>query len=443
MPQSSESPIIYLSDKETELKVLAGFLRYPKYWKSIPLSFFTDEVNRKCYQELERFQKPPYNTFASYETAIEKVADAEVKLRLTELSVMDINPVDTPVYLHTLFEMYARRQAQSVASSLASAIEKPDIFKSIREVLVNLTEINDPLEQGLVEREFVYESVKERWERYKLIESDPLALGRIPTKIKELDQYLNGGPRPSEILLFYGSTGAGKTRVKANIAYNMAVLDNKDVMVITLEVPRIDYETIFDSRHGLLNFSDITGGKLAERRQDYLDVLRNIRDSKPSLYIVDIPGRATSADIIRELQVYYMKTGKYPEVLVIDYVNELEPVTSWSNTSEKFKNLGVELRRIARSFKLLIVTSMQENREGMQMKNKEKSDLSNISESHYFSNVCSVIIHLYQDEVDMVSNQIHFSIKKNRHGRADVSFPVFFNPVFNYVGDRTLTTGEK
>jgi hypothetical protein len=85
---------------------------------------------------------------------------------------------------------------------------------------------------------------------------------------------------------------------------------------------------------------------------------------------------------------------------------------------------------------------MQENREGAKKKDKEKSGLENIGESHYFSNVCHLVVHLYRDEADVVENALHWSVKKNRYGPKDLSFLTYANAAYNYVGDRQIHTGE-
>jgi replicative DNA helicase len=231
------------------------------------------------------------------------------------------------------------------------------------------------------------------------------------------------------------------TKVKANLGYNMSFLAQQDVMAITLEVPMYDYQSIIDSRHSGLDFNSIITGKLPSHQKEQLRTsFIDIHNKQYPLYLVDIPDKATSADIIRELEIYKAVRGKYPKVVIVDYANEMEPISPWKNTSEKFKNLGVEFRRIARTYGVRIITSMQLNRDGKKIKDQDKIDLEHVSESHYFANVCHLIVHLYQDPngVEEVENILNWAIKKNRYGRKDVVFQTFANPSINYIGDRTF-----
>jgi replicative DNA helicase len=242
-------------------------------------------------------------------------------------------------------------------------------------------------------------------------------------------------------MLIIAGTGEYKTLTKLSLAYNFAFIERKDTMVLTLEVPgsgdQRDYQMMIDSRHSLLEFSDIVAGKLNVTRSVYREKLMDINDQRYPLYIVDIPDKATSADVIKELELYFAKTGKYPEVVVIDYLNEMEPVSSYDSSSAKFKQLGSELRIIARTYGIRIITSMQLNREGKKIKEGEKRDLENISESHYVTNPFQVIVFLHQDSngIDAATNQLHWTIRKNRYGQKNVTFTTFANAPFCYVGD--------
>jgi hypothetical protein len=87
---------------------------------------------------------------------------------------------------------------------------------------------------------------------------------------------------------------------------------------------------------------------------------------------------------------------------------------------------------------------MQENREGKKTKDKEKVGVEHIGESHSMQNVCHLVIYLYQDDqgVDDATNVLNWAIKKNRYGPKNRTFSTFVNADLNYVGDKTLVTGN-
>jgi len=374
--------------------------------------------------------------------AVEKIDNIDVKLFLKEVSTILVERSSQRVKLYDLFEMYAARKVYEAASTVPNDLEKNRVEEVIRAKIAELSLLVNPFEAGQRERGFVYESAKARWERYRKVEREGVKAVATPFGIEELDKYTNGGIRDSNIVLFFASSGGFKTKLKANLAYNFSFLANKDVMVITLEVPKEDYETIIDSRHSLLNFNSVTAGRLiGEDREKHRKALKQLTETRPPLYIVDIPDKATTADVIVENELYYTKFGFYPKIEILDYINEIEPVQPWGNTGEKFKNVGVELRRAARVYKYGMVTSAQETRGGKDLKDKANIDTQHIGESHSLQNVCHVIAYLYQDDegIDESTNILNIAIKKNRYGPKHVTFPVFANPAINYIGDRRVT----
>lgn len=435
---------VVFNNIEKEKKFLVGCLSGVSTWKNIPDIWISDPVIQKAYKESKKFLQPPYSTSPTFNLVEDKTEDPEVKLLLREIQTLQVDTREQNVIVQDLFDMFSARRVYEVALRIPEELEKKKVSDIIRDKIVTFSELMNPLTAGTKAREFIYDSAVERWLQYKRLEEFGAGHDRVKFHIKDLDDYTNGGLQKSHIMCLIGGTGDGKTFVKLNLAYNFAFIEKVDTMVITLEVPaseeQRDYQRLIDSRHSLMGYSDITNGTLNVNRAVYREKLIDIKQQEYPLYIVDIPDKATPADVISELELYFAKTGKYPEVVVLDYVNEMEPIKAYSNTSEKFKNLGVELRRITRSYGIRLVTSMQLNREGKKMKNGEKRDLEHVSESHYFSNVCHVVAFLYRDEegIDEVTNQLHWTIRKNRYGKKNVTFTTFFNPVYTYVGDRKI-----
>ena len=432
-----------VKDPEIERQVIVGLLQGPEQWKNIPSEWFTEDICIRTFKEANRFFEPPYNTFPTIPLLTDRVTDSDIKLFLSELATLKFDPREYSVYLTNLYKMFATRKVYEIGQRIVTSVEDRDPDTLVQDSVIGLTQIVNPISEGLIERGFIYEEALKRWNKFKTVEANPNAIERIPTYISEFDKIVNKGLRKPHIVLFYAATGGYKSRLLANLAYNFGFFGKKDVMVVTLEIPKEDYDIILDSRHSLLEFNRIVNGTLENDRDKYYFALNDISTKKPSVYVVDIPGKSTSADLVRELQLYHAKFGKYPDVVILDYVNEMEPISKWNNTSEKFKNLGVEIRRIARTYKILFITAMQENREGMKMKDKSKGDLTTIGESHYFSNVCHVVCHLYQDEIDIASNQLHISFEKNRYGPKKVSISVFANAEYNYIGDLQIRANSK
>lgn len=437
--------LVKFQDIDIEKYVLAGFLKNPVNWRDIPEIWFYDSICQKTYKEFKKILKPPYSAFPTASIIIDKAEDADVKLFTTELSNMEVSPQEFNIRVHDLFEMYCARKVYDIAQKLPEELEKLKIQDIIREKIASLSQLMNPYTVGSNSREFIYDSAVERWLHYKGVEAGEITNTAIPFHISELDRITNGGLRKSHMMLLIAGTGDFKTLTKMSLAYNYAFIERVDTMVLTLEVPgsgdQRDYQMMIDARHSLLEFNQIVNSKLGVNRSVYREKLMDIRDQRYPLYIVDIPDKATTADVIKEYELYYAKTGKYPEVTIIDYLNEMEPIGKHDGTtSNKFKTLGSELRVINRIYGSRMVTSMQLNREGKKIKEGEKRDLENISESHYVSNPFHVIAFLHRDAngIDEAMNQLHWTLRKNRYGQKNVTFTTFANAPFCYVGDRKV-----
>lgn len=433
---------VKFEDFDTEKYILACCLQGPQMWKDFPEIWLRNEISKKTMREFRKILQPPYNTYPSVSILMEKCEDVDVKLFVTELSKIKVDRRDQGVKLYDLWEMYAAKKVYDVAESIPNDLEKSRIEEVVRAKITELSKLMNPFESGQRKRGFIYEGAKAKWNRYREIEKNPAVLKRTPLLVSELDKYLHGGVKPGWMLLFYAESGGLKTKTLANLAYNLSHLQNEETAVVTLEVPFDDYEDIIVSRDALLDFNNIQQGELGEKRDQYKKTLIKMAESKPPLYLIDIPGDATSMDLIAETELFYSIHGFYPKWLFLDYANEMDPVTPWKSTGEKFKNLGVEFRRIVRTYKYGFFTAVQENREGKKLKDKTKVGTEHIGESHSFQNPFHVIIHQYQDSegVDNAINQLHMSIKKNRYGEKHVTFSVFANPAYNYIGDRKLTS---
>lgn len=436
---------VKFDDFDTEKYVLAGCLQGPQIWQEFPESWLRNDMSRKAIKEFKKFFQPPYSTYPSASMIIEKCEDVDIKLFVTEISKIKIDKRDFRVKLYDLWEMYAAKMVYDVADSIPNDLEKNRIEEVVKAKIMELSKLVNPFEAGQRKRGFIYEGAKAKWSRYREVEKNPDLLKRTPLLISELDKYLHGGVKPGWLVLFYAESGGLKTKTMANLAYNLSHLQKEETAVITLEVPFEDYEDIIESRNALLDFNSIQQGELGDRRDDYKKSLVTIAETKPPLYLIDIPGEATSADLVAESELFYSIHGHYPKWLFLDYANEMDPITPWRSTGEKYKNLGVEFRRAVRSYRYGFFTAMQENRKGKETKDKAKVGTEHIGESHSFQNPFHVIIHQYQDSegIDSAASQLHMSIKKNRYGEKNVSFSVFASPAYNYIGDRKINySGE-
>jgi len=276
---------VKFSDFDTEKFVLAGFLQGPEYWKNIPIGWFKEELSVKTYNEMQSFIRPPYHTYPTVRLLLDKTKDVEVLYFVNELSTIAVTPQEMSVYCYDLFEMWAARKVYDVGRSIPNSLERGKVEDVVRAKIVELSGLSNPFKVGRIERGFIYDGTAQRADYYDAVRDYPDKQRGIPFGIKQLDENTLS-LREEDIVMFYAGTGGFKTKVLSNLAYNFSFGAGKTTMVLTLEVPKRDYERFIDSRHSLQSYKQITQGKLGENESLFKRKLEDIAERKPPLYIL-------------------------------------------------------------------------------------------------------------------------------------------------------------
>jgi replicative DNA helicase len=244
---------------------------------------------------------------------------------------------------------------------------------------------------------------------------------KIPTGFGALDNILDGGIHPKEIYCFASPPGIGKTLVMGNIATNL-FLNNKKVLVYTFEtsterllmryyanLARMTKKEIFLNEQGLKeNFEKIksmTTGDIMLKEYNANTVSSN-----------DLMAH------INDLQMY--KKFK-PDAIIVDYtliMNTNDRNMSKDSTYLYYKIVTEELRNIAKTLCIPIITACQINREGMGDQGGTKITITSksISESRGILDTVDVFITIIQTPSQRKNNRLTLYIDKNRNDKNGV-----------------------
>ena len=183
--------------------------------------------------------------------------------------------------------------------------------------------------------------------------------GQVKTGWETVDKRLFGGFNRGELNIFAGGSGAGKSLFLANLGVNFA-LQGLNVVYLTLELSeplvgmRIDSMTTGISTKEI--FKDL----------DNLDMkVRMIGKKAGALQIKYMPSGKTVNDIRSYMKEFEIKTGKKIDILLVDYLDLLMPISkkiSAENLFIKDKFVSEELRNLAMEKNCVCVTAAQLNR---------------------------------------------------------------------------------
>ena len=183
--------------------------------------------------------------------------------------------------------------------------------------------------------------------------------GQVSTGWPTLDKRLFGGMNRGELNIFAGGSGAGKSLFLANLGVNWA-LQGLNVVYLTLELS----EELVSMRIDAM----LTGIPTKEIFKDIDDVemkVRIIGKKSGKLQVKYMPSGKTANDIRAYLKEYEIKTGSKVDVLLVDYLDLLMPVSKKISPADLFikdKYVSEELRNLAVEKNCVFVTAAQLNR---------------------------------------------------------------------------------
>ena len=249
----------------------------------------------------------------------------------------------------------------------------------------------------------------------------------IPTGWKFFDDKTEGGLFPKTLTVFAGQVNVGKSIVLGNIATNMLLAD-KNVLLISLEMSEFMYTKRISTQ-----LTQIPHGDLKTFTQELKEQVRHIRQSLNSQLVVkEYPPKTVTVRQIDSFITKLSHKGFKPDIVVIDYINLIQPISKNLNSYEYVKEIAEQLRALAFKYKIPFVSATQLNRGAF---NTASPGMEGISESIGLAATADVICSLWQEEEDRELGIINMGMQKNRFG------PNFGNGAFkcNY---NTLTLKE-
>jgi archaellum biogenesis ATPase FlaH len=234
---------------------------------------------------------------------------------------------------------------------------------------------------------------------------------RIPIGVSAIDDAINGGiPGETKFCaVFVGQAGLGKTMILGNAALN-AVKDGKNVLYITFEIDQRELRKRLDA-----SFTDYSVSSILGMRDQ---VKQKVKDAKAAgkcgRFIIKEfpPASVTALQIEQFLHSLKLKKQFAPDVLILDYLGIMVPISKDAkNSYDKGKAVCEEIRALSDRFKCPILSAAQSNRSGY---GQQSVEMDNIADSMGIAHTADLIISLAQPEELKENDQIKFEIIKSR-----------------------------
>lgn len=296
-----------------------------------------------------------------------------------------------------------------------------------------------------------------------------------PTGFKHLDKILEGGLY--EGLYIIGAISSlGKTSYVLQIADYLAQ-QNKDVLIFSLEMAKEEIIAKSISRLTMLeamqidkeNTKDVINGALAkttrgitagnrykyysQEEKEHINKCINIyKDYAKCIYINEGVGDIGVKQIKEVVEKHIKLTGNKP-IVIIDYLQILQPYSDKITDKQAMDKAVLELKRLSRDNKIPIIGISSFNRENY----NTKASMSAFKESGALEYSSDVLIGLQLKgvgeskdfDVDKAKSnhprEIEMKILKNRNGRTGDTIYYEFYSAFNYFKEQNakLLSEEK
>ena len=282
-----------------------------------------------------------------------------------------------------------------------------------------------------IKRGDIKETIPERIEKYEHVKENPEEGFGLKTGFNALDNATKG-LKGGEILVIAGRPGSGKSISSLVIGKNV-FKDGKNVLLISIEMPKEQYELRFDSSYTGLECDKIELGTLNDKEEEeFRSSLKEIKERENWFYTIDT-FRCTPLTVEAELEMALQRF--VPDVVIIDYLGIMKDDEEQPSDNVEQAQIIYKVRMIARKYLIPFIIPVQLNRDLKKRKGTER-----LSRSDVIGQTADVVIQIEEpdetDEVAKLDSNMVFYISKNRKGKAGESFTLYYNPATMTIEDR-------
>jgi len=267
------------------------------------------------------------------------------------------NPVPLPRenydWLMNEFEDFSRHKGLERAIIKSSDLLEAGDYGPVEKLIKDAIQISLNKDMGTD----YFESPRERLTKLKD------GNGQISTGWPSIDKKLYGGFNRGELNIFCAGSGGGKSLFLANLGVNWA-LAGLNVIYLTFELSEGLVSMRLDSMTTGIGTRDIF------RNIDDVELkVKMLQKRSGNLQVKYMPSGKNCNDIRAYLKEYQVKTGRKPDVLLIDYLDLMMPLSVKVSPSDLFvkdKYVSEEIRNLAMETQCITVTASQLNRSAVE-----------------------------------------------------------------------------
>lgn len=388
---------------EAEQSVLGGLMLDNNAWDRVVDRITEEDFYRSDHRlifnamaELARLNKPfDVLTVADTLKNKQKLEDAGGEVTLYTLAKNTPSAANISAYADIVRERSILRQLISITTEITSLGYQPDGLTS--------TEILDMAEQRIfkIAEQGSRGSGPASLQHYLAIATDRIdtlyhsddAFPGVPTGFTDLDA-MTSGFAFGDLVIIAGRPSMGKTAFSMNIAENVALNNDKPVLVFSMEMPGEALGLRMMSSLGRIDQHRIRTGKLND--DDWPRVTSAVSMlSEANMFIDDTPAlsptevRARARRVAREHGL---------SMIVLDYLQLMQIPGYKEGRTNEISEISRSLKAIAKELNIPVVALSQLNR-SLEARNDRRPVMSDLRESGAIEQDADIIAFIYRDEV--------------------------------------------
>lgn len=244
------------------------------------------------------------------------------------------------------------------------------------------------------------------------------ATGGVDTHFSSYDEQC-GGMHNGELIILAARPSMGKTAFALNVAENVSILGNAPVLFVSLEMSGVELADRLLCSLARVNGHKLRNGSISQEDRKRL-VEKAVEVSNAPLFVDDSPSRTVSeiAAVARRIKQREKRLG----LIVIDYLQLIEPDNSRDPRQEQVAKIARRLKGLAREQQVPVLCLSQLNRQAEEGKD-HRPRMSHLRESGAIEQDADVVMFVHReeyyhrgDDASQYAGQAEIIIAKQRNG---------------------------
>lgn len=258
---------------------------------------------------------------------------------------------------------------------VTNSLDNSDLDSIVSKMQKGLNKVTSLENTEVVEGDLAL-SLDAFYDKYRKVQQGEMTVG-LQTGFPTFDKH-TGGLKAGELDIVIAGSNEGKSVFLINVAKHL-YLQGKNILYFSIELPKDQIIRRFISLAANINIDRFRDGILtAEENTRFINTMNDFKQRPNMFYIVDNP-TCTAESIAAKYEE--ISTKNKVDLIIIDYLGIMRPKKSTGQKWEELGNIALDVRHIARTFKIPVLTAMQVKSEAVKNSKNPVYNMTDIANS--------------------------------------------------------------